>query len=205
MSYSSRVRSTPANAITSARSVVRGRWKFVSSASTRRNAKPGVMKRSDLPSSGAPSRERLQHPGRRRADGEHALSRLDARPHGGVDPVALAVQLVLLDRLRGERPERVEPDVERDPLVVELPEELGREVQARRRSGRRPGVARVDRLIPLGVGGRHVDVGRERQVARGLPLDPYPPPAVTRAMRAARPMRVCRRPKWYAEPTARPR
>ena len=41
--------STPANAITSASSVVRGRWKFVSSASTRRNAKPGVMKSSVRP------------------------------------------------------------------------------------------------------------------------------------------------------------
>src|SRR5438128_500382 len=40
--------------MTSARSVERGRWKFVTSASTRRNSKPGVTKRSVLPLRGAP-------------------------------------------------------------------------------------------------------------------------------------------------------
>ena len=45
---------TPANAITSASSVERGRWKLVSSASTRRKAKPGAMKSSVRPESGAP-------------------------------------------------------------------------------------------------------------------------------------------------------
>ncbi len=52
--YSSRVSSTPANAITSASNVERGRWKFVSSASTRWNSNPGVMKRFVRPCSGAP-------------------------------------------------------------------------------------------------------------------------------------------------------
>ena len=47
-------RSEPANAITSASRVERGRWKFVSSESTRRNAKPGVMNSSVRPTRGAP-------------------------------------------------------------------------------------------------------------------------------------------------------
>jgi hypothetical protein len=48
----------PANAITSASSVDRGRWKFVSSASTRRNANPGVTKRDVRPVS-SPVRARV--------------------------------------------------------------------------------------------------------------------------------------------------
>ena len=42
------------NAITSASSVERGRWKLVSSASTRSNRKPGVMKSSVRPDKGPP-------------------------------------------------------------------------------------------------------------------------------------------------------
>ena len=40
--------------MTSASSVERGRWKFVSSASTRRNSKPGVTKSVVRPASGPP-------------------------------------------------------------------------------------------------------------------------------------------------------
>ncbi len=47
------MRSWPANAATSISSVLFGRWKLVSSRSTTRNAKPGVMKRSVSPCAGA--------------------------------------------------------------------------------------------------------------------------------------------------------
>ena len=53
--------------------------------------------------------------------------------------VPLTVELVLLELGDGERPERVEADVERDALDVELCEQLGREVEARRRRRGRAG------------------------------------------------------------------
>ena len=148
--------------------MVRGRWKFVSSASTRRNANPGVMKRSERPSSGAPARQGLEHTGGRGPDREHALGGLDARPRGGLHPVALAVHLVLLDPLGCQRPESVQPDVERDALVVETGEQLGREVQSRRRRRRGACVPRVHGLVALGIVGLLVDVWRKGQLARRL-------------------------------------
>src|SRR5436853_575536 len=48
--------------MTRASSVDRGRWKFVTIASTRRNSKPGVMNNSVRPSSGAPRASVSQAP-----------------------------------------------------------------------------------------------------------------------------------------------
>ena len=91
----------PANAITSASSVERGRWKFVSRRSTRRNSKPGVTKSSVRPASGAPRASVSSDAHRRRADGEHALGAAAIRSHAsGRDLVALAVERVLLERRR---------------------------------------------------------------------------------------------------------
>ena len=81
---------------------------------------------------------------------------LDPVPGLGLHLVALAVERVLLDAVDRERPERVEADVERHALDVELREQLGREVQARGRRGRRAG--RVPRR-PSGS-------GRDRRAAR---------------------------------------
>ena len=131
----------PANAITSASSVERGRWKFVSRRSTRRNSKPGVMKRSVRPASGAPrasvsSTRTVVVPTARTRRRRRAIRSQAAR----LDRVALAVELVLLERLDRERPEGVEADVEGDALHVEPREQLGREVEPggrRRRRARR--------------------------------------------------------------------
>ena len=115
-----RVSSTPAKAMTSASSVERGRWKFVTSASTRRKSKPGVTNRLVRPCERRAARERLEHADGRRPDG-----RRPARPPrirsqaAALDAVALAVELVLGERLGGDRPEGVEADVERDALDVE--------------------------------------------------------------------------------------
>ena len=69
--------STPANAITSASSVERGRWKLVTSAPVAAKAYPGVMKSRVRPASGpragrAP--DRLEHPHRGGADGDDAAA-----------------------------------------------------------------------------------------------------------------------------------
>ena len=124
--------------------------------------------------------ERLEHARRRRAHGEDPVGRLDPPPGRLLDPVALAVDRVLLDRLGRERPERVEADVQRDRLVVEAREELGCEVEPRGRRRGRAGIARVDRLVALRVGRRLVHVRRQRQLPVGLAgelHDPPPPPS----------------------------
>ena len=132
----------------------------------------------------------------------------DGRADGGFDAVGLAVHRVLLERLRRDRPERVEADAQLDldhlaARAQALPQ-LGREVQARggrRRAARR---ARVDRLVAL-VGHRRVaDVGRQRhapgllerplelgtgqrRAARASGPPPRPRPARSRARPRARP------------------
>src|SRR5262249_35607720 len=58
------------------------------------------------------ARERLEHPHRRRADGEHPGRGADPLPRGRRDVVALAVQRMVLDPLDRERAERVEADVQ---------------------------------------------------------------------------------------------
>ena len=62
-----------------------------------------------------------------------------------LDRVALAVQPMLLDPLRLQRPERVEADMQRDALDVEPVEQLRREVQPGRRRGGGAALACVDR------------------------------------------------------------
>ena len=94
------------------------------------------MKSSVRPASGPPAGDRLEHAHRRRADGEHALRARIRCQAAGSTAVPLAVDVVLLDDLRLQRPERVEPDVQGDALDVEAREELRREVQAGRRAPR---------------------------------------------------------------------
>ena len=75
----------------------------------------------------------------------------DSLPRRRRDLVALAVHRMLLERVLGDRSERVEADVEGHALDVEQPEQLGREVQAGRRCGGGAGVARIDRLVARGI------------------------------------------------------
>ena len=89
--------------------------------------------------------------------------------------VALAVDPVLLEPLLGHRPERVEPDVERDAARVEPREQLRREVQAGGRRRGRAHRARVDGLVAGGIGERLRDVRRQRRLARGLALETEAP------------------------------
>ena len=126
------------------------------------------------------SRKRLEDPGRRRADGEHARRRGDPRPRGR--RVALAVEHVLVELVDGERPEGVEPDVERDALELEPRQQLGREVEAGGRRRRRAGLLGVDGLVALGVGERLGDVGRQRRLARRLAGEPEPPAALAEVL-----------------------
>ncbi len=93
------------------------------------------------------ARDRLEHAHGGGTDGEDALGRLDPRPGVWSDPVPLTVQLVIFELVDGKRPERVEPDVERDPLHVELREEIRREVETGRGGGGRTGVGGVDGLV----------------------------------------------------------
>src|SRR5215211_2771062 len=74
-------------------------------------------------------------------------------------------------------PERVEPDVERDALDVQPAEQLGREVEARRRSGGRAGLVGVDGLVALRVDERLRDVRRQRRLPAGLAVEPDEPAA----------------------------
>ena len=89
--------------------------------------------------------------------------------------VPLAVDVVLLDHVGLQRPERVEPDVQRHALDVESREQLGREVQAGRRRRRRALLARVDGLVALGVGERLRDVRRQRRLPGRLAAQPHAP------------------------------
>ena len=194
----------PANAITSASSVERGRWKFVSSASTRRNSKPGVMKSSVRPLQRAAAGERLERARRRRADGEHALGGARSAPTRPARPRSARRGSVLLERRLGHGPERVEADVQRHALDVELREQLGREVQAGGRRGRGAGVARVDRLVARGVGERRGDVRRQRRLAVRLAVEPQRASAPRRDARAARRRRSVARPSAAASAARAP-
>ena len=168
----------PAKAITSASSVERGRWKFVSRASTRRKSKPGVTKRLVRPVSGRAAGEGLEDANGRGADCEDAAGGLDPGPRLGAHRVALAVERMILDALDRERPERVEADVQRHALDVEPGEELRREVEARRRGRRGAFGRRVHRLVALGIEKRLRDVRRQRRLSGRLADEPQPPTAL---------------------------
>ena len=60
------------------------------------------------------ARRGLQHAHRGGADGHDAPAGAERLARRGGDLVPLAVDLMLVDELALERPERVEPDVERD-------------------------------------------------------------------------------------------
>ena len=73
------MRSSPAKAATSMNSVERGRWKLVSSRSTARKRKPGMMKMSVSPFHArhrtiVVARHRFEQPQRRRADRDDAAA-----------------------------------------------------------------------------------------------------------------------------------
>ena len=110
--------------MTSASSVERGRWKFVTSASTRSNSKPGVDEEARPALERRAARERLEHAHGGRADGDDAVGARGSAPTPGLDPIALAVDLVVVELVGRHRAERVQADVERDPLDVEAGEQL---------------------------------------------------------------------------------
>ena len=60
------------------------------------------------------ARDRLEDTDGRRPDGENAARSLDPPPGLGRDLVALAVQLVVLEPVGLQRPERIETDVQRE-------------------------------------------------------------------------------------------
>ena len=147
------------------RSVERGRWKFVRSASTTRNSAPGTRKRrvwngpaDDLPAVLAGGGLERSHA--RRPDGDDPPP-LRLRPPDGLGRLhgheaSLRVHPVLLDDFDLHRLERADPDVERhrghlDAAAAERLEELGAQVQAGGRGGDRPGLPGVDGLVVLGV------------------------------------------------------
>src|SRR4029453_14400558 len=85
------------------------------------------------------------------------------------------MDLVLLERLRFDRPERVETDMEGDTRDVEPADELRREMQPRRRRSCRAPIAREHCLVAVWLGGRLRDVGRKRRLAGRRALEPQPP------------------------------
>src|SRR5918993_559716 len=115
-------------------------------------------------------------------DGQHALGGLDPLPRLRANRVALAVQLVLLERLRRERPEGVEADVERHSLDVEPAEQLRREMEPGRWRRGRAGLVGIDRLVPPPVGERLRDVRRQRRLAVRLPVQPDAPASLAEVL-----------------------
>ena len=117
------------------------------------------------------------------------------------------MQRVLGEIVHRYGPERVETDVERDALDVETLEQLLREVQAGGGRGRRPGLARVHRLVAAGIRERLRDVRRQRRLAGGLAVQSQPPPSFAemleqlhRAVAATR-LETARRPcETFPEP-----
>ena len=85
------------------------------------------------------------------------------------------MQLVLGQIVDRDRAERVEPDVQRDPLDVEPCQHLGCEVQPCRRRCRGALCCGVDGLIALRVVERLGDVRRQRGLPGRLALEPQPP------------------------------
>jgi hypothetical protein len=161
--------------MTSASSVDRGRWKFVSKAATRRNVKPGVMKRVVRPVAHRLS-DRLEHahvvvPTRGAAPAIRPPRRL-------IDLMPLAVEDVLLQERAGDRSKRVETHVQRHADEVEVVERAGREVESRSRSSSRSRLSRVDGLVTLGISKRLVNVGRERRIAVRLAIEVDEPASV---------------------------
>ena len=165
----------PTNAITSARSVERGRWKFVSSASTLRNSKPGAMKSVVRP--GELARSRTIVSSTRTVVVPTASTRcacVDPLPRRRCDGVPLAVELrAPRDGLRSRdetcRARRAgSPD-----SGIERGEELRREVKPRGRCGGRALHGPVHRLVALWIRERLVDVRRQRHLAiRAIPRRP---------------------------------
>ena len=174
-----RVCSTPANAITSASRVERGRWKFVSSASTRRNSKPG-------------SDEELVRPGerRRRERASPAPAPSSCRPPARAPPRGSAPTPRAVPRSARRaagaprRGRRVSGRNVSSPTCS-----VTRSTSSRASSSgvkwspavgaaAEPGGRRVDRLVPLGVAERLGDVRRQRRLARRLAVEPQAPPAL---------------------------
>ena len=186
--------------MTRASSVERGRWKFVRSASTRRNSKPGVMKSSVRPLSGAPRASVSSTARRRRADGEHAI--------GGLDPLATPPACDLRSARRASRAPRAEssftgrnvssPTWSVMRSVSRAASSSCGEVEARSRSGGRARLARVDGLVAVGVVERRRDVRRQRRARPPARRSGGAASAPRRGARAARrrrsggPARACR-------------
>ena len=122
------------------------------------------------------------------------MRRRDPLPGRRSHRVALPVDVVLLDDVGLQRPERVEPDVQRHPLDVEPREQPVREVQTGGRRGSRALLARVDGLVPLGIGERLGDVRRQRRLPGRLAAQPHAPAALAQMLEQLhRAVRVARR------------
>ena len=139
--YAARVVSTPANAMTRASRLDRGRWKFVSRPSTTRRRKPGLMKSSVSPRIVASVPTRAPAPDCAPPSAATALSSMARcsrvrtvvvptattrrplsraatmrRQRRSLDREALRVQTVVVEPLLVERAEGPEADVQRDRL-----------------------------------------------------------------------------------------
>ena len=167
----------------------------MSSASTRRNSKPGVMKSSVRPASGRAARRASRARGRSSCRRRARARRRVIRCHAvGLDGVALAVDDVLLERGFGDGRNVSRPTWSVTRSTSRAGEQLRREVQAGGRRRGRAGVARVDRLVAPGIGERLGDVRRQRRLAVRLAVEPQPPAAfaemleqLDRAVARARP------------------
>ena len=127
----------------------------------------------------AGGRRALQGAHRGGADGHHPpTGRLGggAGVEGAVrHPVPLGVHVVVLDPLGGDGPEGAQPDQQLDldhldPPGGELRQQRPRQVESGGGGGHRLGPRRyrVDRLVPLGIDQRGVDVRGQRDLTGGL-------------------------------------
>jgi hypothetical protein len=93
------------------------------------------------------------------------------------------VDAVLGERRLGDGAKRVEPDVQRHALHVQLREQAGREVEPGGGRRRGAGLVRIDRLVALRVGERLRDVRRQRRLAVRLRVEqPDAPPPLAEVL-----------------------
>ena len=119
---------------------------------------------------------------------------------------------MLLDALLLQRPERVEADVQRDALDLRAARARpGVKCRPAVGAAAEPALARVDRLVALGVRERLGDVRRQRRRSPArLAVEPNPPAPLAEMLERARPpVAVARRAAAAsaarAPPTRRPR
>ena len=187
--------------MTSASSVERGRWKFVRSASTRRNSKPGVTKSSVRP---------LSRPVRATVSSTRTVVVPTARTRSAAairahSPSETSYRSPC-SRCSSSESLATGRKVSSPTWSVTLAsssgrEELGGEVKPGRGRGSRAGHPRVDGLVALRIGERLVDVRRKRRLPGRVAVQPDQPSALpARLEELDRPEALAR-----AEPAGRPR